>query len=308
VERHDTLLIFQKYYSAVVSTLEELVDFPDRNTSDKARAHLNSLTTPVFLISLGCLQTVNRDLVDAVDGITFVKNTLESWRSSEDEWHDEEYGPFPVAKKLAESVDMEITMPRMAVRQRNRNNMPAEYADEYFRRAVWYTYLDAVIEAIRSRFTPHSTLINKMVALIPAQVSHFQWKDVKESIQLYLELLGNPDEEEVKLQYLEWKAFCTGLAGQPPATPLEALDVVPNRLVHIKKLLIIFSTIPVTSCSAERAFSAMRILKNYLRSRMKDDRLTGLALMYIHPETHIDVDKVIDRFATTKKRRLDFAL
>ena len=76
----------------------------------------------------------------------------------------------------------------------------------------------------------------------------------------------------------------------------------------IKKMLQIFCTIPVTTCSAERAFSAMKLLKDYLRSRMSDERLTGLALMYIHPEIKIDIEHVIDVFANKYKRRTDFIL
>ena len=42
----------------------------------------------------------------------------------------------------------------------------------------------------------------------------------------------------------------------------------------------------------------MKLLKSYLRLRstMTDDRLTGLALMYIHPEVEIDVGEIIRRF------------
>ena len=42
----------------------------------------------------------------------------------------------------------------------------------------------------------------------------------------------------------------------------------------------------------------MKLLKSYLRllTTMTDDRLTGLALMYIHPEVEIDVGEIIRRF------------
>ena len=52
-------------------------------------------------------------------------------------------------------------------------------------------------------------------------------------------------------------------------------------------------TIPVTSCSAERSFSAMKIQKPRMGSMMSDERLNGLALMYIHKEIDIDVQAVI---------------
>ena len=43
----------------------------------------------------------------------------------------------------------------------------------------------------------------------------------------------------------------------------------------------------------------MKLLKSYLRLRstMTDDRdVTGLALMYIHPEVEIDVGEIMRRF------------
>ena len=42
----------------------------------------------------------------------------------------------------------------------------------------------------------------------------------------------------------------------------------------------------------------MKLLKSYLRLRstMTDDRLTGLALMYIHLQVEIDVSEIIHRF------------
>ena len=41
---------------------------------------------------------------------------------------------------------------------------------------------------------------------------------------------------------------------------------------------------------------------------MTDERLTRLALLYIHPDVDTDIDQVIDKFAYGKKRKVDFAL
>ena len=61
----------------------------------------------------------------------------------------------------------------------------------------------------------------------------------------------------------------------------------------------------MTVCTAERSFSSMKLLKNYLRSIMKEDRLTNLALIYIHKDVEIKVDEVIDSFSA-KNRILNF--
>ena len=78
-----------------------------------------------------------------------------------------------------------------------------------------------------------------------------------------------------------------------PSSPLRPLDIVPPLLVNIVTLLRIFRMLLVSTCTAERTFSTMKLLKSYLRSSMTDDHLTGLALMYIHLEVDIDVGKII---------------
>ncbi len=64
-------------------------------------------------------------------------------------------------------------------------------------------------------------------------------------------------------------------------------------------------TIPVSSCSCERSFSALHRLHTYLRNTMERDWLNHLAVMSSEKEnlTAVDHDKVTDRFAKTKSRR-----
>ena len=102
--------------------------------------------------------------------------------------------------------------------------------------------------------------------------------------------------------------MCTKMKeGDRPSTALDALDIVPARYANIKILLWILCTIPDSTCTVERSFSAMTLLKNCLRSTMTDERLPGLALIYIHPYVNIDVNEVITRFAASS-RRIPFAL
>ena len=74
----------------------------------------------------------------------------------------------------------------------------------------------------------------------------------------------------------------------------------PNILV----LLIIGCTFPVSSAEAERSFSGLRRIKSYLRNRMTDEQLSGLALMYLHQGLDIDVDEICTTFVTKHRRRM----
>ena len=75
-------------------------------------------------------------------------------------------------------------------------------------------------------------------------------------------------------------------------------------LPTITTLMRIFWTVPVTSCSAEHSFSCLRRLKNYMRSTMGQERLSSLAFLNIKKEVSINIDEVIDEFASTSPHRL----
>jgi len=77
--------------------------------------------------------------------------------------------------------------------------------------------------------------------------------------------------------------------------------------MNIKCYLTILATLSVTTVTAERSFSTLRRLKNYLRNNIGQDRLTVLALMNIYRNHDIDIDDVINRFARLP-RKLDFIL
>ena len=71
-------------------------------------------------------------------------------------------------------------------------------------------------------------------------------------------------------------------------------------------MLSILVTMPSSSATAERSFSAMKRIKTYLRSTMGNDRLSSLALLHVHREIEIDVERVIELFASLNNRKLAF--
>ena len=76
----------------------------------------------------------------------------------------------------------------------------------------------------------------------------------------------------------------------------------------IKTALRILGTLPVTSCSCERSFSALRKLKMYNRSTMCNERLSALALLYIHVEIDPDLQSILEKFIVLGPHRLELDL
>ena len=67
-------------------------------------------------------------------------------------------------------------------------------------------------------------------------------------------------------------------------------------------------TLPVSTATTERSFSAMRIVKTRLRNKMEDDFLTNSLIMYIEREIaeKLSIDSIIDDFRDLKERRVPF--
>ena len=91
-------------------------------------------------------------------------------------------------------------------------------------------------------------------------------------------------------------------------TVCQALNETPGakRLCsELHRLLTLFLTIPVTTASSERTFSAMRRLKNYLRSSMTQERLNHILLLHCHKSRtdSINVHHVMTSFISVNERR-----
>ena len=67
----------------------------------------------------------------------------------------------------------------------------------------------------------------------------------------------------------------------------------------------ILFTVPVTVASAERSFSKLKLLKNYLTSTMTQERLNHLATLCIEKKLldEIDINTIIDDFVSQNVRR-----
>ncbi|OXA40851.1 zinc finger MYM-type protein 1 [Folsomia candida] len=80
--------------------------------------------------------------------------------------------------------------------------------------------------------------------------------------------------------------------------------VFPNIWISLR----IVMTLPVSVASAERSFSKLKLIENYLRSSMSEERLCGLAILSIEKELtcEIDFDDIINEFALRKSRKVLF--
>ncbi len=108
---------------------------------------------------------------------------------------------------------------------------------------------------------------------------------------------------ELKQWYLKWKneRDTHGIQALPKSLAF-TLPRCSSYFNNIQILLRILCTLPVTSCSAERSFSALKRVKTNIRSTMTNHRLTSLTLLHIHHDIPVDISEVIDEFAAKYPR------
>ena len=77
-------------------------------------------------------------------------------------------------------------------------------------------------------------------------------------------------------------------------------------LAEVTKLIKLYLIIPVSTANAERSFSVLRHTKNWLRSTMRQNRLSSLVLCNIEKEVtnSLSLDDLLDQFCNLKDRRL----
>ena len=92
--------------------------------------------------------------------------------------------------------------------------------------------------------------------------------------------------------------LCQGLA----YTGKESHYYLVDRLIRL------VLTLPVSTASVERAFSAMKIVKSKLRNKMGDEFLSDNLVLYIEKEIAdtFSLDSVLDDFNDVGKRRARF--
>lgn len=254
------------------------------------------LTKPLSTI----LQSSQNDLKTALDAVERVKQQLHQWRANDSK--------FAVIFEAAQRLrgDEEIVKPRVSAsrRQQNRANPDVSSAIDYYRITVYSVFLDSLLQQLEDRFQPATKAAMMLSALLPRYAIDACFDDVREGVVLFSKYLDGT-VLDVEIEFESWQLACSGL-NEKPCDSLSSLDVC-NALCfpNIRKLLTIFVTLPVSTATAERSFSVLKLLKSSLRSRMGEERLSSLTLAYIYSDSFdmnsIATDVLQDFFLTTRK-------
>jgi len=198
-----------------------------------------------------------------------------------------------------------IEIPRRCNRMTQRSNVPAETASEYFKRSVYFPFLDNLIQQFESRFGSLSQQAVRGMNLIPANTASIDTDTVSALVSYYSDDMPSPAtfHQEVKL----WQRMWQNKTDEDRLTTLSATlsdsSACPLVYPNITKILHLLIT-SVTSCGVERANSSLRFVKSTLRSSMGEERFNALMLLYVHKNITLDIDCVVTMHARKHPRRM----
>lgn len=207
---------------------------------------------------------------------------------------------------MADAAAVVLATPRQAARQSHHANIPANTPT--FRRTIYLPFLDSILQEFANRFEGQSGAVSHLVSVVPSHIDSYSNKDLLPAVEVYSQFVAS--RVELSAEFDTWKQKWQSVkVCDRPATAVDTLPVCSHdSFLNIHSLLVITATLPVTTATAERTFSSLRLLKSYVRTVMGTDRLAGLTLLYLHRDVSVTVDEVIDVFARQCSRRLEFLL
>ena len=277
-----------------------------------------TLTREVLLMTKALsikLQGTYMDIVRAHKEVELVKQQVKRNREEVDGFHQRIYN---AAVPLVNEVGLSEETPRIVGWQQHRTNLEASTPCEFYRRLTTVPLLDHLQTQLKERLSTGSQSVRHLrqfMAILPSELQRkaepVTRADTEDIFLMYETDLPSAYAIDVELQawHLKWHRNPNSAAVNTAPKALQNTDKImyPN----IATLLRIASTLPVTSATCERSISTLRLLKTQLRSTMRNSRMNGLAMMFIHRKRSnpkaLKFDTVIDEFAARNPRRMELS-
>jgi hypothetical protein len=262
------------------------------------------------------LQRKSQDIVNDIHLVQTTKTLLEKMRS------DDGWETF-ICKVVELCVGHEIDISDMKEtyilhggcghHQSNRFNI-----DHYFRVEVFQATLDTQLAELNLKLNEKviGPLSICVTLVLKNGYASFQASEICKLVEKYY-LADFNQQEMIGLEY-QLNHFVVEVARSDDFKRISILveickcliDTGHHRVFHlVDRLLRLLLTLPVSTASAERAFSSLKIIKTRLRNKMEDDFLANNMLVRIEAEVMEDYsyEDIIDDSNDVTKRRVDFS-
>ncbi|XP_016165275.1 zinc finger MYM-type protein 1-like [Arachis ipaensis] len=199
---------------------------------------------------------------------------------------------------------------------RGRSRQPSVTVEHHRRIDVFLATIDSQIQELNSRFNEQTIeLLTLSCALDPKDnFKSFNIEEISKLAEKFYPLDFPSNELNIlksQLQHYQHD-IPNHLKGIGTLSKLcnKLQETGKSRTYHmVDRLIRLVLTLPVSTATTEKAFSAMKIIKTRLRSKMVDEFLADNLVIYIEKELAaiFDTNSIIDDFENRKKRRIAFS-
>ncbi|KAL9682463.1 hypothetical protein QQ045_014261 [Rhodiola kirilowii] len=260
------------------------------------------------------LQKQSQDIVNAMNLVSSTKALLQVLR--DDGWDSF----YQSVQQFGEHHGLE--MPNMDVAYSMGTGRGCQQHDgvtneHYYHFDVFNVIIDVQLMELHDRFTEQTIeLLTLSSALDPK--NQFKKFDMEKICRLAEKFYPEDfDASEVRALMIQFEHYKHQVVFDKDFQKLYSLAQLCRRLVEadlanlfrlVDRLIRLVLTLPVSTATTERAFSAMKIIKTRLRNKMEDGYLSGCMMLHIEKEyvDNIDSEMVIDHFESIGDRRAQF--
>lgn len=313
------------------SVIEVLVKITEDASASEARGEASRLLDTIcgyqfiFLLHLmklilskssdlsEALQRKDQDILNAMDLVEITKNEIRLLRS-ECEW-----------LSLSQVVNMFCSLHEIDVpiwdstyirRGRPRRDDVHITNEHHYRVEIFYAIIDSQLNELDDRFPEQSSELLKRVALLnPPRLRGLD--DVSEVLHLAEMYPSDFSHYEISVLETQLKNVIADLRSNPLLLESTSLTDLAAKFVALNKsetyslfykLMRLVLTLPVSTASTERSFSALKIVKNRLRNKIGEDFLSHALLLFVEKDLtqNISFEDAIGHFTAMATRRSQF--
>ena len=218
-------------------------------------------------------------------------------------------------KVIRKCEDIDVEEPKLPRKRRAPSRLEVE-SSSYFPnnpkdlyRRYYFEALDFAIQAIQNRFDQPGFKIYKTLQNL--LVNAAKGKDISSELKVVCDHYKDDlCQSQLKLQLLTLAVHFS----EHPHIKQEDVDfddvyvyikslndarIIYSQVVIVLKIILVM---PATNASSERSFSALRIIKNYLRSTMKQERLNHLMILHVYKDEvdNLNLVDIANQFVSIK--------
>lgn len=171
---------------------------------------------------------------------------------------------------------------------------------------IFFPVLDRMINELNRRFSDNNAILTGISSLNPKSDSFLNLSNIKPLAEHYkLDIESLESELKLVTKVIKRHEVENNIQIKNILDLMQLLEKYKLAFSEMYILCTISIIIPPSSAGVERTFSSLRQIKNYMRNKMTNKRLTNIAMLSIEKKIakNLDLEVVVDKFAAIHKNR-----